>query len=220
MTHQQKEGHKSPIIWELFHQQTPELNRYVPKKKSTNKHSKINISPANQQHADSYQYAELNRNQMTHSTTNSKISFPPVVVKFGHEHQLSINEITDDLILKWKTQHGINLVITARFGHMHSLLIFADDSSTFESLLVSNRWPRCLKDVKIEVKIPRQLPPEYSLVIQQFHRNWDEEEWFEELQQKYSSLYNITRLKGKSGLILNAVRADFRSIDEAKTLIS
>ena len=103
---------------------------------------------------------------MTHSTTNSNISFPPVVVKFCHEHQLSIKEINDDLILKLKTQHGINLVIKARFGHMHSLLIFADDSLTFESLLVSNRWPRCLKDVKIEVKIPRQLSPEYSLVIQ------------------------------------------------------
>ena len=36
-------------------------------------------------------------------------------------------------------QHGIDLIITARFGHMHSLLIFADDSPTFESLLDPSR---------------------------------------------------------------------------------
>ena len=29
--------------------------------KRTNKHSKVNVSPANQQHPDSYQYAKLNR---------------------------------------------------------------------------------------------------------------------------------------------------------------
>ena len=67
--------------------------------------------------------------------------------------------------------------------------------------------------------MPRHLPPEYSLVIQQFHRNWNEEEWLGELRQKNRSLYNVTRIKGKSGSILNAVRADFRSIDEAQTLI-
>ena len=134
MTHQQRDGHKSPIIPELFQQQTPVSNRNIPVENSTNKHLKSNISPAHQRHADSYQYTKVNQDQMTHSTTKPKILFPPVVVRFGHEHQLSIKEITDDLILKWKTQHGINLVITARFGHMHSLLIFAHDSSTFESL--------------------------------------------------------------------------------------
>ena len=157
---------------------------------STNKHLKSNISPAHQRHADSYQYTKVNQDQMTHSTTKSKILFPPLVVRFGHEHLLSIKEITDDLILKWKTQHEINLVITARFGHMHSLLIFADDSSTFESLLVANRWPRCIKDVEIEVKMPRHLPPEYSLVIQQFHRNWNEKNGLENSNRKIA-LYII-----------------------------
>ena len=71
---------------------------------------------------------------MTHLTTNSKISFPPIVVKFNGEQQTSIKEITDDVISKWKNQHGIDLTIT----DMHPLLIFADDSPTFESLLDPN----------------------------------------------------------------------------------
>ncbi|CAF3360716.1 unnamed protein product [Rotaria socialis] len=102
---------------------------------------------------------------------------------------------------------------------MHSLLIFADDSSTFESLLDPSRWPKTLKDVDIEVKTPRQLPPAYSLIIQQFHRNWNEDEWLTELQQHYVSLYRITRMRVKEGSPLNAVRADFKSIDEVKTLV-
>jgi hypothetical protein len=105
------------------------------------------------------------------------------------------------------------------FGHMHSLLIFADDSSTYESLLDPNRWPKELKEVEIVVKAPRQLPPNYSLIIQQFHRNWIEEEWLYELQQRYVSLLKITRMRVKGRSPLNAVRADFKSIDEVKTLI-
>ena len=111
MTHQQKEGHKSLIIPELFHQQTPVLDRNISKEKSTYKHSKVDISPANQQHADSYRYTKLNQNQMTHSTANSEISLLSVCVKFGNEHQLSIKEMIDNLLLKRNTQHGINLVI-------------------------------------------------------------------------------------------------------------
>ncbi|CAF3592426.1 unnamed protein product [Rotaria socialis] len=121
---------------------------------------------------------------------------------------------------KWKNQHGIDLTITARFGHLHSLLVFADDSSSFESFLDSSRAPRLLKDVDIEIKAPRQRPPAYSLIIQQFHRNWNEDEWLVELQQqRYVSLYKITRIRMKDGSTLNAVRVDFKTIEEVRTLI-
>ena len=77
---------------------------------------------------------------------------------------------------------------------------------------------RALKDVDIEVKVPHQLPPAYSLIIQQFHRNWIEDEWLIELQQRYVSLYKITRIRVKDGSPLNAVRADFKPIEEFKIL--
>ncbi|CAF4729685.1 unnamed protein product, partial [Rotaria sp. Silwood2] len=63
----------------------------------------------------------------------------------------------------------------ARFRHMRCLLIFANDSATFESLSEPNRWPRALKEANIDVKVSRQLPSVYSLVIQQFHRYWNED---------------------------------------------
>ncbi|CAF3341205.1 unnamed protein product [Rotaria socialis] len=156
---------------------------------------------------------------MTHRTTNLKIIFPPIIVKFKGDQQASIKDITDNLISKWKNQRGIDLTIAARFGHLHSLLVFTDDSSSFESFLDSRRWPRLLKDVDIEVKVPRQFSPEHSLIIQQFHRNWNEDEWLVELQQRYVSLYEITRVRVKDGSTLNAVIADFKTIEEVRTLI-
>ncbi|CAF4362567.1 unnamed protein product [Rotaria sp. Silwood2] len=128
---------------------------------------------------------------MTHPISTSKISFSPIAVKFVGKQQTLIKEVTDDLTSKWKNQH----------------------------VLDPNKWSRALKEVNIDVKVPRQLPPEYSLVIQQFHRNWNEDEWLTELEQLYVSLYKITGMPVKVGSSLNAVRTDFESIEEVKTLI-
>ena len=89
----------------------------------------------------------------------------------------------------------------------------------FPPWLNAKRWPIALTDNEIIVKEQRQLPPEYSLVIQQFHRNWDEEEWLVEMQTRYISLSKITRMRVKEGLPLNAVRANFRSLEEVHSII-
>ncbi|CAF1076465.1 unnamed protein product, partial [Rotaria magnacalcarata] len=213
------EGYESPMEPIIHQQQTLIQNRNQGVDKTTNKRPRSYISPYFQQQTDKNEKTDFVQQYMTHRTTNLKIIFPPIIVKFKGDQQASIKDITDDLISKWKNQHGIDLTITARFGHLHSLLVFADDSSSFKSSLDSSRWPRLLKDVDIEVKLPRQLPPEYSLIIQQFHRNWNEDEWLVELQQRYVSLYKITRMRVKDGSTLNAVRADFKIIEEVRTLI-
>lgn len=217
MTH--TERYESPLIPELLQQQTPAQIRNETAARLTNKRPRNFISPPYQQQSNIHRSSPSSRHQMTHPASNPKISFPPFIVKFQGNQQSSIKDITDDLVSKWKNQNGIDLMITARFSHMQSLLIFPDDSSTFESLIDPNRWPKELKDSQITVNTPRQLPLDYSLIIQQFHRNWNEKEWLLELQQRYVSLFKITRMRIKDGAPLNAVRADFKSIDEVKTLI-
>ncbi|CAF0858230.1 unnamed protein product [Adineta steineri] len=218
MTHH-NEGYESPGTSDLSHQLSPLVLRKQNNEWTTFKRPGSNLSPQSQQHTETHRQVNATQIRMTHSYFNSKISFPPIIVKFKSEQKASIKEITDDLTSKWKTQHGIDLAITARFGHMHSLLIFADESSTFESFLDPNRWPELLKDIEIEVKVPRQFPPEYSLIIQQFHRNWNEDEWINELQLRYVSVLKLTRMRVKDGSTLNAVRADFKSIEEVKAII-
>ncbi|CAF5212208.1 unnamed protein product, partial [Rotaria magnacalcarata] len=126
----------------------------------------INVPPPNQHQDELHQRMESEPRMMTYQTNNSKISFPLIIIKFNVEQNFSVKEITDDLILKWEHHHEIDLVVRARFGHLHFLLGFADDSSTFESLLDLSRWLQTLNEVEIQVKVPRQLPSEYSLVIQ------------------------------------------------------
>jgi hypothetical protein len=145
------EGYDSPRAPDLYQQQMPVPNRKQNNERTTNKRPRSNISPPGQQQTEILRQLEATQHRMTHPTTNTKISFPPIVVKFNGEQQTSIKDITDDLISKWKNQHGIDLAITARFGHMHSLLIFADDSPTFESFLDPNRWPNSLKEVDIVI---------------------------------------------------------------------
>ncbi len=115
------------------------LNRKTTNERTTNKCPRSNISPPNQQQTDLHRKMDFVHHQITHPTTNSNISFPPIIIKSKGDQQSSIKKITDDLILTWKNQHGIDLIITTRFGPLHSLLIFADDSPIFESLLDSSR---------------------------------------------------------------------------------
>lgn len=211
--------YESPSIPEQLDLQSPAQLRTAPDERTNNKRPRVVSSPASQPRPSISRNQPITGYEMTHPAPYSKTTFPPFILKFEESQQSSIKEITDELVTEWKKQHGIDLMLTARFGHLHSLLIFADDSSTFESLLDPIRWPKRLKNIQFTLKTPRQLPPNYSLVIQQFHRNWNEDEWLEELQQRYVSLFKITRMRVKDGAPLNSVRADFRSIDEVKTLI-
>lgn len=177
------------------------------------------LSPPYHQNGESQQRSQAANTSSSHSSEKKKIDFPPLIATFKGPQQATIRELADELISNWKNQHGIDLSITARFGHMHSFLVFANDSPTFESLLDPIRWPDSLKGVEMSVKSPRQLPAEYSLIIQQFHRNWNEEEILLELKQNYASLVKLTRMKVKDGSPLNAVRADFRSRDEVTSVL-
>ena len=156
---------------------------------------------------------------MTHPSEKKKINFPPTVVSFNGYHQATITELTDDLATRWKSKHGIDISINAQFGYSQSLLVFTDGSSTFEALLDPIRWPIELKGIEISVKAPRQLPSEYSLIIQQFHKTWNEEEMLNELKRSYVSIIKLARMKMKDGSLLNSVRADFKSKDEVTSIL-
>lgn len=218
----QNGGVESPIASDRNQPATPVFDRRLNvdfSQGSAKKRPRSYTSPPARDFTEANQ-SITQKNQMTSSNeAGTKIVFPPFVFKFIGEQKATIKEITDELILGWKQQHGIDLCITARFGHMQSVLIFTDEAASFESLLSTSRWPRSLSGVEVNVKEQRQLPPEYSLVIQQFHRNWDERDWIDEMQARYPSLSKMTRMRIKDGSPLNAVRADFTSVEEVRQII-
>ena len=160
------------------------------------------------------------KTQMTSSNeTSTKIVFPPFVFKFIGEQKETIKELTDELSVGWKQQHGIDLCVTARFDHMQSVLIVTNEVAFSETLLNTSRWPRSLSGVEVNVKEQRQLTQKHSLVIQQLHRNWDEDDWLVEKQARYPTLSKINRIRIKDGSPLNAVRTDSKSVAEVRQII-
>ena len=189
--------------------------------RSGNKRPRMYISPPGQA-MDEPHCASPSHRVGQDNKSSTRTSFPPpppIVVKFKSAQNASIKNITNELTTSWNQRHGEQLAITARFGHLQSLLIFAEDTPSFESLLDTIRWPITLNEIDIEVRTPRQLPSEYSLVIQQFHPNWIEDEWQDGIKKRYNTLSKITRLRVKDGSPLNAVRVEFRSIKEVKSII-
>ncbi|CAF1363313.1 unnamed protein product [Didymodactylos carnosus] len=172
-----------------------------------------------------------NQSSMTTAVTGSansqrksqsqKFDFPPFIVKFKEDQQeMTDRKLIDELIRVWKNQHNKDINITGRFGHNQWLLIFANEPQTFEDLLNEQSWPDKLNNSEILIKQPRQLPSSYSLVIQQFHKNWKEKEVLEELKLQYLSLKNLTRMFTKDETSMNIVRADFSSLKEVQDLLA
>ncbi len=78
-------AYDSPSTLDLYQQQTPVLNRKQVTDRTTNKRPRSNISPPDHQQTETRQQIKSTQHPMTHTTTNSKILFPPVIVKFNGE---------------------------------------------------------------------------------------------------------------------------------------
>ena len=149
----------------------------------------------------------------------SGLKIPPITVRFESGKPENDREIGADLVNVWQTTHNRKLNITVRFSYMNCLLVFANDSITFEDLMVQSHWPPLLKGLKIKIQLPRTLPSEYSIVIRQFHKNWIESEVEQEMRTNYPSLVKLTLMFVKEGTPLNLVWADFHSISLVKQLL-
>ncbi|CAF0984041.1 unnamed protein product [Rotaria magnacalcarata] len=116
------EGYESPMEPIIHQQQTPIQKRNQGVDRTTNKRPKSYISSSFQQQTDKNEKTGSVQQHVTHRTANLKIIFSPIVVKFkgNQQQQALIKDITDDLISKWKNQHGIDLTITARLPRSNS----------------------------------------------------------------------------------------------------
>lgn len=130
--------------------------------------------------------------------TDMEMRFPPFTLRFDQPQAYNDRQLGTTLVNCWNEKHGRNLNITVRFGHLKSLLVFANDVATFEDLLVTSRWPSSLDGSTVNVARPRILPPDYSLVIRQFHKSWNESE--------YPSLLKLTRMYVKDGTSRRAAK--------------
>ncbi|CAF3774864.1 unnamed protein product [Rotaria socialis] len=195
-----------------------------------NKNTTNQIHNQIKQHSQAQPINETSTNQLSsihefdsdHFIAKSNTSFPPYSIVFKHPQDIDKApdiQLIEQFIIEWKNKYSTTLNITGRFGHEKSLLIFANDESSFEDLLMEHKWPAHINEKDFILKIPRILPPAYSLVIRQFFNTWNIEEMLQVLKQTYPSLIKITRMFSTDNKPLNLVRADFNSLQQVKKLL-
>ncbi|CAF0980460.1 unnamed protein product [Adineta steineri] len=158
-----------------------------------------------------------NENKMTSSVHEG--NFPPISLSFKNEPQATDRLMINNLIKWWKSQFKKDLNIIGRYGYKKCLLVFANDLESFDFLIQKLHWPKKIQQLEYEMKLPKVFPPDFSIVVQHFPKNWDEQEINEEVKEKYASLVKLTRLYGRNNSTLNSVRADFRSLQQVKSIL-
>ncbi|CAF2402396.1 unnamed protein product [Rotaria sp. Silwood2] len=107
--------------------------------------------------------------------------------------------------------------ITDRQGH-DGFLVFAMDQSSFNNLMIG-QWPQTIDNIRINVKQPRILPSEHSLIIHCVFKKWDITEINNKLKEKYPYFRKATRIIDQNGTPTQMIRADFNTSNSVQQLL-
>jgi len=81
------------------------------------------------------------------------------------------------------------------------------------------QWSQKIQNISIDVKQPRILPPDNSLVIYRVFKDWDITEINNNFQDKYPTFRNATRIISKDGTPTQMIRADFHASESVQQLL-
>ena len=178
-------------------------------------------------------FKEINHNNLQNSTTydhqnvknNIQINtkefhnFHPFIIQFQSKPTLTQLEIIQQMTIEWEKINNLlkNIKITGRQGH-DGFLIFAMNQESFNKLMIG-QWPNKIANISINIKQPRLLPPEHSIIIYRVFKDWDINEINIKLKEQYSSFRKATRIIAKTGTPTQMIRADFNTSDTVQQLL-
>ena len=132
-----------------------------------------------------------NQNETRKTSDDNKITsavyegnFPPISISFKNEPQATDRLLINDLIIWWKSQFEKDRNIIGRYGYKKCLLIFINDLESFDFLIQKLHRSTKIQQLEYEMKLPKVFPLDFSLVVQHFPKNWDEQEIIEEVKEK------------------------------------
>ncbi len=143
----------------------------------------------------------------------------PFIVKFKSSLTLTPLEIIQQITKEWQitNNNSLPIKITGRQGH-DGFLLFPMDQQSFNNLMIG-QWPQKIQNISIDVKQPRILPPDNSLVIYRVFKDWDITEINNNLKEKYPTFKSATRIISKDGTPTQMIRADFHTSDSVQQLL-
>ena len=100
----------------------------------------------------------------------------------------------------------------------HILLVFANDSATYEMLFESSSWPHSIYGLTFKVTLPSRIPTSYSVLVNRVPREWHVDSIRPLIAQRYPSTVQLARIF-RDGQPINRIRVDFRSNDDVQKIL-
>ena len=100
-----------------------------------------------------------------------KLNLPPFKLEFEYKQKLLEIHVLNDLV-KYNDQLNVSAAIYSTHPQsQHTLLLFANDSSTYETLLDNTSWPQLICGLSFQVTMPSRIPTSYSVLVNQIPCN-------------------------------------------------
>ena len=100
----------------------------------------------------------------------------------------------------------------------HMLLVFANDSPTYEMLFESSSWPNSICGLPFKVTLPSRVPTLYSILVNRVPREWHVDSVRLLIAQRYPSTAQAARIF-RDGQPINRIRVDFRSNEDIQKIL-
>ena len=100
----------------------------------------------------------------------------------------------------------------------HVLLVFANDSPTYEILFESSSWPTLICGLPFKVTLPSRTLTAYSLLVNRVPREWHVDSVRPLIAQRYPSTVQVARIF-HDGQPINRIRVDFRSNEDVEKIL-
>ncbi len=120
-----------------------------------------------------------------------------------------------------KYNNGLNVSTSSYSKHIsskHALLLFVNDSLTYELLFKNNLWPSLICNLSFQVTLLQRIPPSYSVIVNHISREWNIDTLQPLIADRYTSTVHATQIFHE-GQSTTRIRIDFRSQDDVQSII-
>ena len=135
---------------------------------------------------------------------------PPFKVEFEAQQKPMEIQVLNELL---KQNDRLNVNAASYSTHpqsQHVLLVFANDSPTYEMLFESSSWPHSICRLALKVTLPRRISTSYSVLVNRVPRERHFHSIRPLIAQRYPSTVQVARIF-RDGQPINRIRVDFRS---------
>ena len=147
-----------------------------------------------------------------------KQTFPPFKIEFERQQKPAEIRVLNELVKYNKNLNVSSASYSSSSQTQHVLLLFANDSSSYELLFEKNAWPNSICGLSFHVKFPHRIPTSYSIIVNQIPRNWYVDSIQPLIATRYPSVVQAVRMF-REGKPANRIRIDFRSNDDVQAIL-